>query len=87
VNLQFPVGRIRRQLQQYVVRPVAATAGKYLAATLEYLTARILKVTGSNGKRRITPSDIILAIQGDKEVMKIVSGTILAARRSYENFY
>lgn len=74
-GLQFPVGRLHRQLRKanYAKR-VGAGAPVYLAAVLEYLAAEIMELAGNaardNKRSRITPRHLLLAIRNDEELSK-----------------
>jgi len=83
-GLQFPVGRIHRQLREgrYSDR-IGAGAPVYLAAVLEYLAAEILELAGNastdNKKVRIVPRHIQLAIRNDEELNKLLSTVTIAS--------
>ncbi len=83
-GLQFPVGRIHRQLRdgRYAKR-IGAGAPVYLASVLEYITAEVLELAGNavrdNNKRRITPRHIQLAIRHDEELSQLFSDVVIPA--------
>jgi histone H2A len=83
-GLQFPVGRISRFLRKgrYASR-VGGGAPVYLAAVLEYLTAEIIELAGNaakeNGRTRIVPRHIQLAVRNDEELNRLLGGVTIAA--------
>ncbi|MGH0191811.1 UNVERIFIED_CONTAM: hypothetical protein FKN15_076633 [Acipenser sinensis] len=82
-GLQFPVGRIHRLLRKgnYAER-IGSGAPVYLAAVLEYLTAEVLELAGNaarqNGKHRLMPRHIQLAIRNDEELNRLLGGVTIA---------
>ncbi|XP_057458746.1 histone H2A.1-like [Lotus japonicus] len=82
-GLQFPVGRIGRYLKKgrYAKR-VGTSASVYMAATLEYLTAEVLELSGNaaldNMKKQISPRHIMLAVRNDEELGKLLDGVTIA---------
>ncbi|XP_037975075.1 histone H2A-beta, sperm-like isoform X2 [Plutella xylostella] len=82
-GLMFPVGRINRILRHGNFAPrVGSGASIYLAAVLEYLAAEILELAGNaakeNGKSRITPRHILLAIRNDDELDLLLSDVTIS---------
>lgn len=70
-GLVFPVGRIKRKLGEIMVgQRVGLGSAIYLAATLEYLTAEMLEIAGTDAindhKKRITPLNIKRALKNDE---------------------
>ena len=69
----FPVGRCNRLLREgrYSVRH-GASAGAFMAAVLEYITAECLELAGAEclkGKsKRIQPKHLNLAVRADAEL-------------------
>ncbi|KAK0413106.1 hypothetical protein QR680_006604 [Steinernema hermaphroditum] len=82
-GLQFPVGRIQRQLKKgrYAER-IGSGGPIYLAAVMEYLIAEILELAGNaaqdNRKSRITPRHVMLAVRNDEELSKLFSNATFA---------
>ncbi|XP_052630105.1 histone H2A-like [Harpia harpyja] len=80
-GLQFPVGRVYRLLKRgnYADR-IGPGAAIYLAVVLEYLSVEILELAGNaareNGKARILPRHIQLAVRNDDELNKLFCVTI-----------
>ena len=83
-GLQFPVGRIARQLRAgRFAQRIGAGAPVYLAAVLEYLAAEVLELAGNCAREqkrtRVVPRHIQLAIRHDDELSKLMGGTTIAA--------
>ncbi|XP_037444876.1 protein H2A.6-like [Triticum dicoccoides] len=82
-GLQFPVGRIGRYLKKgrYAQR-VGSGAPVYLAAVLEYLAAEVLELAGDAAKEtkkaRIIPRHLMIAVQGDPELSRLLAGVTIA---------
>lgn len=79
---KFPVGRLNRYLKQgrYAER-VGSSAGAFMAAVLEYITAEILEVAGDlcteNKMKTIQPRHVNLGIRSDHELAKLISNTVI----------
>jgi len=83
-GLQFPVGRIRAQIRKTGgAQRVSMSAGVYLGAVLEYVSAEVLELASNAcraGKRtRINPRFINLAIRNDEELKKMFGGITIAS--------
>ncbi|CAK1603743.1 unnamed protein product [Parnassius mnemosyne] len=82
-GVHFPVGRIHRILRKgnYASR-IGCGSAVYLSAALEYLTAEILELAGKaatdNGKNRISPRHILLAVKNDDELSKMLEGVTIS---------
>ena len=74
----FPVGRLNRLMRQgrYSERQ-GASAGAFMAAVLEYLTAEILELAGEicveHKKKQIMPKHLNLALRGDGELAQLTA--------------
>ncbi|EZG83564.1 histone H2A [Gregarina niphandrodes] len=83
-GLIFPVGRIARHLRngRYAKR-IGAAAPIFMAAVLEYLTTEVLHLAGTmaneQGKLRITPRFIQLAVRTDEELNDFLGNVIIAS--------
>ena len=88
-GLQFPVGRVQTLLRislrrkgHYTKQVVDERSPIFLAAVLEYLSAKVLELAGNtardNKKTRIIPRHLQLAIRNDEELNKLLGGIILA---------
>uniref|UniRef100_A0A453GU40 Histone H2A n=1 Tax=Aegilops tauschii subsp. strangulata TaxID=200361 RepID=A0A453GU40_AEGTS len=82
-GLQFPVGRIGRYLKKgrYAQR-VGSGAPVYLAAVLEYLATEVMELAGDAAKEskkaRIIPRHLMIAVQGDPELSRLLAGVTIA---------
>merc|ERR1711918_54492 len=82
-GLTFPVGRVGRfmKMGRYSHR-VGKNAPIFLGAVLEYLVAEILEVAGHNAKsmkkNRIRPRNVMLAINDDEELQKLLGSVTIS---------
>nr|QKS02548.1 histone H2A.X2 [Crypthecodinium cohnii] len=82
-NLTLPIGRFTKQLKRggYAKR-VAVGGSVFLTSVIEYVTAEILELAGNaakdQGKNRILPRHIQLAIRSDEELNKYMSNVTIA---------
>ena len=84
-GLTFPVGRVSTMLRGgRFAKRVGASAGVYLTAVLEYLTAELLelsaKVVAQSKKKskRITPRAITMAVRHDDDLGSLLKDVTLA---------
>ena len=82
-GLVFPVGALHRVLKEQGIAPrVGSAAPVFLAAVLEYLTAEVLELAGTQAveakKKRILPRHIQLAIHRDEELSRYLGQTTIA---------
>ncbi len=83
-GLVLPVGRLKRYLRQQQAAPrVSMGAAVYLTAVLEYLIAEVLEIAGERakeqGRKRIIPRHILLAIKNDQELEQLFKSATFAA--------
>lgn len=76
-GLVFPCGRVLRHLKASKHAPrVGKGAAIYLAAVLEYMTAEILELGGTQAiaakKKRITPRHIMLGVRNDDDLSRLL---------------
>ena len=80
----FPVGRCNRMLKQgrYSNR-IGGSAGVFMAAVLEYITAEILELSGDlceqDKKKTIQPRHLNLGFRSDDELAKLIADTTITS--------
>ncbi|KAJ3051763.1 Histone H2AX [Rhizophlyctis rosea] len=77
-GLQFPVSKVTRTMRRLrLAERIGSGAPVYLAAVLEYLAAEVLELAGNacrdNGKKRIIPRHVQLAVRNDEELNKLLA--------------
>jgi len=82
-GLQFSVSRVEKNLRQgHYADRIGATAPVNMAAVMEYLTAEVLELAGNaardNGKSRITPRHLNLAIRNDEEIARLLRNVTIS---------
>ena len=88
----FPVGRCNTLIRQgrYSDR-VGKSAGAFMAAVLEYITAEMLELAGNvcdeGGKKRITPKHINLGVRHDEELAKLMTLTTISQGGMVSNIH
>ena len=83
-GLTFPVGRIGRYPRRGLFSERVGKGGPiFAAAVIEYLTAELLELAGNvcvqNKRKLITPRHIVLAVQQDEELSKLLRNNIYHA--------
>lgn len=83
-DIAFPVARIRGFMRYDMRRThFASAADVYMAAVLEYIIKEVIQYAGQAAldlnRLRIIPRSIMLAIKGDKELRKLMTGTVAGA--------
>jgi len=82
-GIVFPVSRIHRYLKSSptVTKRVSKAASVYLSATLEYLAAEILELSGNAARdykrTRIIPRHILLSTASDLELNQLLNGCLI----------
>ena len=82
-GLQFPVTRTENLMMKYSTSDrKSATAAVFLTATLEYLMAEVLELSGNVAKQahrhRISPRHIMLAVHSDEELAQLFQNSVFA---------
>uniref|UniRef100_A0ACD5UZK4 Uncharacterized protein n=1 Tax=Avena sativa TaxID=4498 RepID=A0ACD5UZK4_AVESA len=82
-GLHFPIGQIERYLKEgRYYQCIGSGAPVYLAAVLEYLTAKVLELVGQAAKDskkiRIIPRHVMLDVMRDEELNKMLAGITIA---------
>jgi len=88
----FPVGRCNRYIKQgrYAERS-GKSAGVFMAAVLEYITAEFLELAGNvceeAGRKQITPKHINLGVRHDEELAKLMTLTTISQGGMVSNIH
>ena len=82
-GLTFPAVRVRRNMIKGMFgKKVHSSAGLFLAAVLEYLTAEILELSGNaardNKKKLLTPRHVQMAIRHDEELDSLLQDVTIS---------
>lgn len=82
-GLTFPVARVNRYIKKgRFAKRVGGNAPIFMAAVLEYVVAEVLEVAGNNAladkKHRLRPRHVMLAIQEDQDLQKLLGGVTIA---------
>ena len=85
-GLTFPAVRVRRNMiKGRFGKKVHSSAGLFLAAVLEYLTAEILELSGNaasdNKKKLLTPRHVQMAIRHDEELDSLLQDVTISRGR------
>jgi len=82
-GLSFGIGPIQKILKEKLRYNVHILASVYMAASLEYICAELLELSGNCARdlkvKRIIPSHIGFAIRGDEDLDKLFPGTVAGA--------
>ncbi|XP_008053508.1 histone H2A-Bbd type 2/3-like [Carlito syrichta] len=82
-QLNFSVSYVERRLREgYYARRLSWSAPVYLAAVIEFLTARVLQLAGNeaqnNGRNRITPDLVDMAVYNDPLLSRLFGTTTIS---------
>lgn len=82
-GLIFPVARVHRMLKENrVAARVSVKAAVYIAAVLEYVAGEFLELAGNTThegkKQRINSRFLLLTLEGDDELAKLIGGGVVA---------
>ncbi|XP_004065224.1 histone H2A-Bbd type 2/3 [Gorilla gorilla gorilla] len=82
-ELSFSVSQVERSLREgHYAQRLSRTAPVYLAAVIEYLTAKVLELAGNeaqnSGERNITPLLLDMAVHNDRLLSTLFSSTTIS---------
>ncbi|XP_055125160.1 histone H2A-Bbd type 1 [Symphalangus syndactylus] len=78
-ELSFSVSQVERGLREgHYAQRLSRTAPVYLAAVIEYLTAKVLELAGNNGERNITPLLLDMVVHNNRLLSTLFDTTTIS---------